>query len=102
MSEKPESKIPDSTPAPVPYAVFECAIAHEGESNRRLFRIVIALIIALVLTNGAWLWAWLQYDYVSDTVTVESTSGHANFIGANGDIYNGKDSVQEAQTNPEG
>lgn len=98
----PENKYPNSTPAPVPYIAYETSLASEREHSRRLSRIIFALIAVLLITNLAWLWAWLQYDYVSDTVTVESAAGHANFIGANGDIYNGKDSLQETQTNPEG
>ena len=100
MPEKPEIKNPDSPPAPVPYIAYETSLASEREHSRRLSGIICALIAALVITNLAWLWAWLQYDYVSDTVTVESSAGHANFIGANGDIYNGKDSLQEAEANP--
>lgn len=94
-----EQRIPE--PAPVPYIAYETSLASEREHNRRMFLLVLSLIAALVITNLAWLWAWTRYDYVSETVTVESAAtGHANYIGASGDIYNGKDYSQEAEKNP--
>ena len=53
---------------------------------------IIILIVLLVLTNATWLIAWNQYDYVEDyTVDVDSEDGgNANYIGNDGDIYNGE------------
>lgn len=53
---------------------------------------IIILIVLLVVTNAMWLWAWNQYDYVEDyTVDVDSEDGgNANYIGNDGDIYNGE------------
>lgn len=55
--------------------------------------IIIILIVLLAVTNGMWLYAWNQYDYVSEEVTVDSGDGggNANYIGEDGDIYNGED-----------
>lgn len=83
---------------PVPYIVFEAA---EARSERRHIRLVRALIVAVVLlfiSNALWLWAWMQYDYVGEEVTVESMDkGNANYIGANasGVIFNGEDNGKE-------
>ena len=53
---------------------------------------IIILIVLLVVTNAMWLVAWNQYDYVEDyTVDVDSDDGgNANYIGNDGDIYNGE------------
>lgn len=61
---------------------------------------IITLIILLVVTNAMWLIAWNQYDYVEDyEVDVDSEgAGNANYIGEDGDIYNGEsDSTQETE-----
>lgn len=53
--------------------------------------IIIILIIILAFTNGAWLIAWNQYDYIGMQTEVSADNGVANYIGRNGDIVNGKD-----------
>lgn len=66
----------------------EIAVAFAERMVKRLW---IALIIAVVLvfaSNAAWLYAWMQYDYVSYEA-VTSDGGDANIIGNDGDIYNG-------------
>ena len=70
--------------------------------ERTVKRLWIALIIAVLLmfgSNALWLHAWLQYDYVSETVTndaitVDGKHGIANYIGGDGDI-NGEDNSKE-------
>lgn len=75
----------------VPYVVFESAQARLERANHNLIKALIVAILALLISNGVWLYCWMQYDYVSDTITVESTAtGHANYIAGNGDIHNGE------------
>lgn len=93
MNERDEEK----TPAPVPYIAYETSLASEREHSRRLFRLVCALIAALILTNLAWLYAWTQYDYVSDTYTQDGSG--VNFI-CGGDGSYGAD-LQTAQADEE-
>lgn len=65
-------------------------------AERMVKRLWIALIIAVVLmfaSNAAWLYAWCQYDYYSEEVVIDLNSedgGNANYIGNDGDIYNGE------------
>lgn len=58
----------------------------------------IALIVAfaaIVLVTGGFLWYLNQYDYVSnETVTVDGADGVANYIGKDGNIYNGEGNSQ--------
>ena len=79
---------------PVPYIVHESAMAR---NERTIKRLVVALIVAVALLfagNAAWLYAWMQYDYMSEEseiVTVDGKDGIANYIGNDGDIVNGSD-----------
>lgn len=86
--------------AMIPYIVYESAEAKAERTGRRL---IVALIIAVVLlfaSNALWLYAWNQYDYVSEaeteTVTYKQDGEGYNNIntGTQGDVTNGAD-VQE-------
>lgn len=74
----------------VSYLIYE---ATQARNERAVKRLVIALIIAIVLifaSNAIWLYAWLQYDYIGEEITVDSQDGgNANYIGHDGDINNG-------------
>lgn len=69
-------------------------IAHEAEmtrSERHIKRLWIALIIAILIicaSNIAWLIYISQYDFESYDLSTEG-GGNANYIGQDGDIYNG-------------
>ena len=81
---------------------FERMQAKDERNDRWRNIIIIILIFLLALTNGAWLWAWNQYDYVDDySVELDSgDGGNANYIGNDGDIYNGEGSgTQEKEQN---
>lgn len=76
----------------IPYIAYE---ATQARNERTVRRITVALIIAIFLmfvSNAIWLYAWMQYDYVTTetTVDVNSKTGPANYIGNDGDIYNGQ------------
>lgn len=58
--------------------------------------IIIILIALLALTNGMWLYEWNQYEYVATDIDVDSgDGGDANYIGNDGNIYNGEDQESE-------
>ena len=45
----------------------------KDERNDRWRNIIIIILIALLaITNGMWLYAWNQYDYYSEDITVDS------------------------------
>lgn len=88
----------NSTAASVPYIVFE---AEQARHERTIKRLLIGLIISILVSfaiNIAWLVAWCQYDYYSEDIQLDAGSGNANYIGNDGDIYNGTDKSTEAQT----
>lgn len=97
MAENMESKATETEePVSVPYVVFESAQARWERINQKLILALVIAIAAVLISNLVWLYCWMQYDYVSDTVTVESTAtGHANYIAGDGDIHNGESSGQE-------
>lgn len=72
----------------VPYIVHESAMTR-GE--RHVKRLVVALIISiatLFLSNIAWLMYISQYDFETTEISSEG-GGNANYIGEDGNIYNG-------------
>lgn len=85
----------------VPYLIYE---ATQARNERSIKRLVTALIIAIVLmfvSNAIWIYAWLQYDYISEDITVDSQDGgNANYIGHDGDINNGTSESETEVTNP--
>ena len=61
----------------IPYIVFEGA---QARSERTIKRIVIALIITVAMlfaSNALWLWAWSQYDYTSEEISIDGQDGMA-------------------------
>ena len=75
----------------VPYIVHEASMARMERQAKRLWITVLALIVILVATNGAWIWYCNQWETVeSREITQESDCGYNNYIGNDGDIVNGE------------
>lgn len=61
---------------------------------KKMFWIIIILIMTIIINNIAWVWYINQFDFVSDYEMVElDTEGEGvnNYIGNDGDINNGYD-----------
>lgn len=67
-----------------------------GKQNKRMFCLAMALLVAWLLTIGGFVWYLYQYDF--ETYYVDAENGPANYIGNDGDIYNGNS--DSAQANP--
>lgn len=80
MSEK----LPDN----VPYIVHESTMSRMERQLKRMFIAVIVAVIALFASNAAWLYAWWQYDYVSESFEAEQDGNGVNIIGG-GDVNYG-------------
>lgn len=82
----------------VPYVVYESEMAR---NERIIKRLIVALVISIFLifvSNAIWLYAWLQYDYSSEsTVTVDGKDGVANYIGNDGEISNGTNNSEKSK-----
>lgn len=75
-------------PDPVPFAVHESAMARMERTIRRLWILLIVLVVLLVGSNALWIWYESQFEKVE--VTQENEDGYNSFIGNDGDIYNGE------------
>ena len=68
-----------------------------ARNERTIKKLIIALILTILLmfaSNGIWLYAWMQYDYSGtyEEIIVEQDAqdgGDTNYIGNDGEIYNG-------------
>lgn len=75
-------------PADVPYIVHESDMARLERTIQKLWIALVLLIVLLVGTNAAWLWYESQFEEI--TITQENADGYNNYIGNDGDIYNGE------------
>ena len=76
----------------VPYIVYESEAARHERTVKRLLTALLITILLMVGTNMAWLYVFNQYDFTTDTITVEnSDDGNANYLdsGIEGAINNG-------------
>lgn len=88
-------------PESVPYIVHESSMARMERQVKRGWIALIVAVCLLFASNAAWLWAWMQYDYESYEITADGDS-NANYIGQDGNIYNGsEDFGTEAETQDE-
>lgn len=78
----------------VPYIVHEGILTRMERQIKRLWIALLIAIITIVACNIAYLWYLNQYDFVSYEVS-SADGGNANFIGNDGDIYNGESESKE-------
>ena len=85
---KDKRKVISQTPKDVQYYSYDVALARLDRVIKRLYKIVILLIILLVASNAAWLYYESSFEEIR--IEQENESGYNNFIGNDGDIYNGE------------
>ena len=87
----------------VPYVAHQSAAARQERQIRRMWIVVLVLIGALIGTNLAWI---IYENSFEEVVTTEEIivdaddNGNANYIGQDGNIYNGEDNSKEENQNP--
>lgn len=80
-----------TAPEAVPYIVHESAIARAERSAKRLWTVIILLIVLLVGTNGAWLWYESQFEVVeTTTIEAEQDGSGVNIVGGENVDYGAK------------
>ena len=92
---KEKRKVIAKTPKDVPYIGHEGAVARLERVIKRLWVLVLALIILLCASNAAWIWWESQYETIETTITQENADGYNNYIGNDGDIVNGNAENQD-------
>lgn len=68
------------------------------------FRLVVALILtilSLLLSNLAWLYAWMQYDYSSTETTYTQDGQGTNIIGNSNEVQHYVPDFEGEDENPE-
>ena len=82
-------------PDPVPFAVHEADMARMERTVKRLWILLLVLVALFVGSNLAWVWYESQFEDIN--ITQENEDGYTNFIGNDGDIYNGEANNQDSQ-----
>ena len=87
----------------IPYIAFESSQARMERTNRRMWIVILVLIVALLGTNAGWIYYESQFEDVvtnTETVTQEATAdgdGEIRLIG--GDYYGDKSETDGNQNN---
>lgn len=76
----------------VTYFQHESILAHMERTNKRLWILCLILVIALLGTNGAWIYYESQWQYTQESTQIEADQqGEINVIGG-GDVIYGAES----------
>lgn len=81
----------------IPYYVAEGMVERVSRTNKRLWVMCMLLILLLVGTNALWLYYESQWEVIETEITQENEHGYNNYIGNNGDIYNGETNDKNTQ-----
>lgn len=76
----------------VSYLAFESSQARMERIIKRLWVVIIVLIISLIGTNAGWLWWESQWQYVKTETTIDATQDGDNNWISGGDMYYGTES----------
>ncbi len=71
-------------PDPVPFAVHESAMARTERTIRRLWILLIVLVVLLVGSNALWIWYESQMEYYEEEsssyeIDQETSDGGSNY-----------------------
>lgn len=80
-------------PVAVPYIVHESAMARMERQAKRMWVIILVLILLLVGTNCAWLYYESQFEYVETSTVYEADATDGGNAIANGEgsvVINGE------------
>lgn len=84
---------------PVPFAVHEGILARFERTVKRLWIVVILLILLLAATNGAWI--WYESHFVEESVTQEVDTGNGDaYVAGIGDVTIGEDQAESNAPSP--
>ena len=90
----------ENTNVTVPYVVHEATVARQERQIKRMWIALIVSIALMFFTNMIWIGVFSSYDYSSEEIIVDAEdNGNANYIGQDGNIYNGENNSAETQEN---
>ena len=73
----------------VPYEVHKEMADMQERHIRRLIYVIVFLVFIIFFETITVFWFLGQYEFSTETVTVDSTDGIANYLGGDGSITNG-------------
>lgn len=80
----------------VDYIVYEGTMSRMERTIRRLWILVLVLIVLLFGSNALWLYEWCQYDYVDEIETTYTQDGSGiNMIGDGNEVDYGANSKEK-------
>ena len=79
---KEKRRVIAQTPKDVPYIVHEGDVARLERVIKRMWVLVLSLIILLFASNAAWIWWESQYETIETTITQENADGYNNYKSA--------------------
>ena len=88
-------------PEPVPYVAHEADMARQERTIKRLWILLLVMLVLLVGTNVAWI--YYESQFVEETTTVEQdieTGDGDAFVAGVGDVNYGQDKAESDQENP--
>ena len=92
MEKKCNSCRTENGIADVPFVVYQATAARQERQIRRMWIVILFLICALIGTNLAWIVYENSFEEVVTTEEIivdADNNGNANYIGQDGNIYNG-------------
>ena len=88
-------------PDPVPFAVHEADMARMERTVKRLWILLLVMLVLLVGTNGAWI--YYESQFVDESWTFEANTDNGGTAIANGDgevYYYGEGESNQENPNP--
>ena len=70
---------------------MESALMHLQKANERLVKLNLVAWLIVGIMVGLFAYVVFGFDISSESVTIDSHQGTANYIGNDGDITNGED-----------
>lgn len=81
-----DCKLAQTTLDSISVAAHETAMAREERRNKRQIIVTIVLIVALVITNLAWLITFNQYDFSTELYDYTQDGRGINIIGDDNEV----------------
>lgn len=72
----------------ISFIAYESMAAQNERTIKRLWLLILIMIIIFFSTNAFWIFYISQYNFESYEISTDG-GGNANYIGQDGDIYNG-------------
>ena len=89
---KEKRRVIAQTPKDVPYIVHEGAVARLERVIKRLWVLVLALIILLCASNAAWIYYESQFETTETTIVAKQQTTDGNNYAVGGDLIGNADS----------